>query len=59
MKFIGDVWKNHFCRVMGDERERGLHDGLAAGEEEAVWVDKSLRDLVMKDVDELCQKLGV
>lgn len=54
MKFIGDVWKNYFCRVMGDERERGLYDGLVVGEEEVVWVDKFLRDLVMKDVDELC-----
>lgn len=28
-----------------------------AGKEEAAWVDKPLRDLAMKEVDEICQQL--
>lgn len=28
-----------------------------AGKEEAAWIDKTLTDIAMKEVDELCQKL--
>lgn len=37
--------------------ENGVGERLMVGEEAAAWEDTSLRNLAMKEVEELCQKL--